>query len=447
MLTIYILDDEKILANSLKLAFEDAGFNAKSFYLAEDFLKAAALSEPDIALIDLKLPDMNGIDVLKAVKELNRDIEVIMITAHGDINTAITAIKSGAYDFINKPFELDEMLHLISKCVAEKKSKQEIEHLRNKAYKTTGIGKLIGNSPKIKELLKTIKIVAEHDSTVLITGESGSGKELVAKALHNESLRKNEKFIDINCSSMPEHLLETELFGYEKGAFTDAKHRKTGLIELADKGTLFLDEIGDMPLALQPKLLRFLENKTFRRIGGKEEIKVDVRIVAATNKNLKQLVEEGKFRSDFYYRLNIIPIEVPPLRHRIQDIPYLCEYFLDTYSKKFGKSLKFDKEVIDIFIHYKWPGNVRELKNIIERLALLATDECITKDMLPSEMIESKQVEVGSLDFKLLNYEKQLIEKALEESGGIKQKAAEILGISRHSLKRRIAKINEILGS
>lgn len=444
---VYVLDDEKVLANSLKIALEDVGFSAFAFYTADDFLKKVGTQEPDIAIIDLRLPDMNGLDVLKTVKNISDNIEAIMITAHGDIHSAIAAIKAGAYDFINKPFELDEMLHIVEKCIGEKKSKQEIEHLRNKTYKSSDIGKLIGISTKLHDLLKTVKIVAQHDSTVLITGESGVGKELIAKALHNESLRKNEKFIDINCSSMPEHLLETELFGYEKGAFTDAKNRKPGLIELADKGTLFLDEIGDMPLQLQPKLLRFLENKTFRRIGGKEEIKVDVRIVAATNRNLKKLVEEGKFRSDFYYRLNIIPLEVPPLRERVSDIPLLADYFLRNYSKKFGKNLTFDEEVVDIFKHYSWPGNVRELKNIIERLALLATENFISMDMLPSEMKEIKGEMLNNLDHKLLLYEKQLIEEALAEAKGVKQKAAEILGVSRHSLKRRLSKINEILGN
>jgi len=444
---VYVVDDEKILANSLKIALEDVGFSAFAFYTADDFLKKVGTQEPDIAIIDLRLPDMNGLDVLKTVKNISDNIEAIMITAHGDIHSAIAAIKAGAYDFINKPFELDEMLHIVEKCIGEKKSKQEIEHLRNKTYKSSDIGKLIGISTKLHDLLKTVKIVAQHDSTVLITGESGVGKELIAKALHNESLRKNEKFIDINCSSMPEHLLETELFGYEKGAFTDAKNRKPGLIELADKGTLFLDEIGDMPLQLQPKLLRFLENKTFRRIGGKEEIKVDVRIVAATNRNLKKLVEEGKFRSDFYYRLNIIPLEVPPLRERVSDIPLLADYFLRNYSKKFGKNLTFDEEVVDIFKHYSWPGNVRELKNIIERLALLATENFISMDMLPSEMKEIKGEMLNNLDHKLLLYEKQLIEEALAEAKGVKQKAAEILGVSRHSLKRRLSKINEILGN
>jgi len=444
---VYVVDDEKILANSLKIALEDVGFSSFVFYTADDFLKKVGTEEPDIAIIDLRLPDMNGLDLLKTVKNISGNIEAIMITAHGDIHSAIAAIKAGAYDFINKPFELDEMLHIVEKCIGEKKSKQEIEHFRNKTYKNYDIGKLIGISTKLHDLLKTVKIVAQHDSTVLITGESGVGKELIAKALHNESLRKNEKFIDINCSSMPEHLLETELFGYEKGAFTDAKNRKPGLIELADKGTLFLDEIGDMPLQLQPKLLRFLENKTFRRIGGKEEIKVDVRIVAATNRNLKKLVEEGKFRSDFYYRLNIIPLEVPPLRERVSDIPLLADYFLRNYSKKFGKNLAFDEEVVDIFKHYSWPGNVRELKNIIERLALLATENFISINMLPSEMKEIKGEMLNNLDHKLLLYEKQLIEEALGEAKGVKQKAAEKLGISRHSLKRRLSKINEILGN
>lgn len=443
MSRIYVLDDEKNLTDSLCVALSDAGYEVSGFYSPDTFLKRLSLEEPDLAIIDIKLPGMSGLDILKEIKNTNRDIQVIIVTSHGDISSAISATKLGAHDFITKPFDLDEMLINVSKCMEESKKDEEIRHLRGKAFKMSELDKIMGVSDKILSLKNKIKMVSKYDSTVLITGESGTGKELIAKAIHNESERRNQRFIDINCSGVPQNLLESELFGYEKGAFTDAKSKKTGLIELAHKGTLFLDEIGDMPLELQPKLLRFLENRKFRQLGGRQEISVDVRIVAATNRNLKQMVEEGIFRNDLYYRLNIIPIDVPPLRERKDDIPVLCENFLKNYSVKFAKGgLAFDEETLSLMSSYDWPGNVRELKNIIERIALLCTGNVIKSDMLPFEintLVASDKDSV--LETKLRDYEKRLIDNALKSAGGIKSRAAEILGISRFSLMRRMRKL------
>lgn len=440
---IYALDDEKNLTDSLCVALSDAGYEVSGFYSPDTFLKRLGLEEPDLAIIDIKLPGMSGLDILKEVKNTNRNIQVIIVTSHGDISSAISATKLGAHDFITKPFDLDEMLINVSKCMEESKKDEEIRHLRGKAFKMSELDKIMGVSDKILSLKNKIKVVSKYDSTVLITGESGTGKELIAKAIHNESERRNQRFIDINCSGVPQNLLESELFGYEKGAFTDAKSKKTGLIELAHKGTLFLDEIGDMPLELQPKLLRFLENRKFRQLGGRQEISVDVRIVAATNRNLKQMVEEGIFRNDLYYRLNIIPIDAPSLREREEDIPVLCENFLKNYSVKFAKGgLAFDEETLSLMSSYDWPGNVRELKNIIERIALLCTGTVIKSDMLPfgiNTLVASDKDSV--LETKLQDYEKRLIDNALKSAGGMKNRAAEILGISRFSLMRRMRKL------
>lgn len=440
---IYVLDDEKNLTDSLCLALSDAGYTPEGFYTPDTFFKKLYSQEPDLSIIDIKLPGISGLDVLKELKKINQRIQVIIITSHGDISSAISAMKLGAYDFVSKPFDLDEMLINISRCLEESKKDEEISHLRDKAFKLSELDKIIGISDEILNLKDKIKMVAKYDSTVLITGESGTGKELVAKAIHNQSERKNERFIDINCSSVPQHLLESELFGYEKGAFTDAKTRKTGLIELAHKGTLFLDEIGDMPIDVQPKLLRFLENRKFRQLGGRQETSVDVRVIAATNRDLKDMVEKGQFRQDLYYRLNIIPIDAPPLRYRKKDIPLLAEYFLKHFARKFSKpSLEFHRDTVELMSSYDWPGNVRELKNIVERIALLSSETTIKCAMLPFEISSLEVSDKESiLEKRLLEYEKRIIEDAVRSADGVKHKAAEILGISRFSLMRRLKKI------
>lgn len=453
MANIMIVDDEVVLVNSLKFALENDGHKVMPFYEGNSAMHYLINHEPDLILLDLRLPDMHGLDILRKIKGMNSNLPTIVITAHGDINSAINAMKLGAFDFILKPFELEEITMLVDKSQAEAKLYNEVELLRSKRFQQETI---VGESKEILEVKEKIKKVAGIDEcTVLIRGESGTGKELVAKAIHNESPeRKKMPFIDINCSALPEQLLESELFGYEKGAFTDAKHKKVGLLELADKGTLFLDEIGDMPLNLQTKILRFLESRSFRRIGGEKEIVVDVRVIAATNTNLEKNIKEKKFREDLYYRLNVVPISVPPLRERGADAAILSKHFLSYFKKKFAKSnITFSKQAEKALLEYHWPGNVRELKNLIERLVILKSGSLIELKDLPDEIkkagnIKSSNAKILSdhgkcLDDMLLNVEYELIRDALIKAKGVKSVAADMLGISRHSLKRRLQKFDE----
>ncbi|WP_303701579.1 sigma-54 dependent transcriptional regulator [Flexistipes sinusarabici] len=453
MANIMIVDDEVVLVNSLKFALEDDEHKVVTFYNGDSAMHYLINHEPDLILLDLRLPDMHGLDILRQIKGMNSNLPTIVITAHGDITSAINAMKLGAFDFILKPFELEEITMLVDKSQTEAKLYNEVELLRSKRFQQETI---VGESKEIFEVKEKIKKVASIDEcTVLIRGESGTGKELVAKAIHNESpKRKKMSFIDIDCSALPEQLLESELFGYEKGAFTDAKHKKVGLLELADKGTLFLDEIGDMPLNLQTKILKFLESRSFRRIGGEKEIAVDVRVIAATNTNLEKSIKEKIFREDLYYRLNVVPISVPPLRQRGADIGILSEHFLNYFIKKFAKSnINFSKQAEKALLEYHWPGNVRELKNLIERLVILSSGSLIELKDLPDEIkmagnIKSSNTKIlsdhgKSLDDMLLNVEYELIRDALIKAKGVKSVAADMLGISRHSLKRRLQKFDE----
>ncbi|BAI80863.1 two-component system, NtrC family, response regulator [Deferribacter desulfuricans SSM1] len=455
MKSIAIVDDEKLLVTTLKNLFEDEGYIVHTFEKGKEFLSKVDILNFDILLLDLKLPDCFGIDLLKFIKSQNKEIITIVITAHGDVSSAINAIKLGAYDFVTKPFDLDEMLLLVKRAIDEQKLKSEVTLLRERIYGHPDDVRILGESEQILKLLNEIEEVAKTDSSVLIFGESGTGKELVAQYIHKKSKRKKESFIDINCATIAENLLEVELFGYEKGAFTDAKMKKIGLIELCDGGTLFLDEIGEMPLSLQPKLLRFLENKKFRRVGGNSDIQVDVRIVAATNRNLNQLVKEGAFREDLYFRLNVFPIYVPPLRERGNDIILLAEHFLNYYSKKFGKKVyNFTNAVKQSFLEYHWPGNVRELKNLIERLVILSKKDVIDIDDLPPDIFSGKpekriKEKIKSdnfldLDTKVLLFERELILDALIKAKGNKSEAAKLLGVSRYALLRKIKKYEEL---
>ncbi len=453
MAQIAIIDDEKVLVNSLEIAFKDK-FDVRCFYNGKDFIASIGEIAPDVILLDIRLPDYNGIDILKKIKKSLPDTNVIMITAHGDINTAIESMKNGAFDFINKPFDLNEMIISVNKAIDDLKLKNEISHLRSKAVYDTGTS-IIGESKAIKDLLENIrKISVIEDCNILIRGESGTGKELVAKEIHKLQSPDNKPFIDINCSAFPENLLESELFGYEKGAFTDAKNKKTGLIELADGGTLFLDEIGEMPVNLQAKLLRFIETRKFRRLGGSKEINVKLKLISATNKNLEESIKNKTFRQDLFYRLNVLLIHVPPLRERGNDILLLANYFLDDFAKKFGrKPLKFDEKSIQLLQEYHWPGNVRELKNLIERIVIMHSGSIITPNQLPSEIskknfnpIQNKidfEPDNFNLDRYLEKIEYEMIRQALIDSKGVKTEAAKLLGISRHSLKRKISRLQQ----
>ena len=447
---IAIVDDEKILVDSLAIALKTKGYLIRPFYEGAPFLDYIQSHEPDLVFLDLRLPDIHGLEVLGKIKEVNEAIITIIITAHGDMESAIKALKSGAADFINKPFDLDEIILLIGKLLHEKKLRTEVEHRRERSYRSESLDSFLGESKPIRDLLHKVRMVAGSGvTTVLIRGESGVGKEILAKAIHNLSPFSENQFIDINCASLPENLLESELFGHEKGAFTDAKKRKTGLAELADGGTLFLDEVGELTPPIQAKLLRFLENKTFRRIGGSTEITVRAMIVTATNRDLEQAVTAGEFRSDLYYRLNVVPLVIPPLRARGRDVLLIAEHYLDRLSKKFGKARPIlDREAEKILLSYDWPGNVRELRNLMEMLVIMNPGEEITSDQLPAKLLSRglglAPVTVDPIDSalsltdKVRIFESRLIKEALARTSGVKADAARLLGISRYALLRKI---------
>lgn len=450
MSTIAIVDDEKILVNSLRIELASKGHEVHVFYEAAPFLEYITTNQPDIVFLDLKLPDAYGLDVLNRINESDSLIHTIIITAHGNMESAIQALKAGAYDYLNKPFELEEIGLLIDKIINGAKLLNEVEHRRSRSYKSDRIENFIGESQAIKNLLKQVNVVAEiGQTTVMIRGESGTGKELLAKALHNLGPFSSKQFIDINCASLPDNLLESELFGYEKGAFTDAKSRKTGLVEMADGGTLFLDEIGELPLHIQAKLLRFLETRSFRRIGGAKEIKIEAMIVTATNRNLEKAVEDGVFREDLYYRLNVVPLRIPPLRERAEDILLIADHYLAHFALKFGKpGCRLAEKAKQALLSYDWPGNVRELRNLVEMVVIMGKGPDIGCSLFPAKI---KDREAGSFEAdnglenddaplpeKMRRFERMLVQEALTKSNGVKAEAAKLLGISRYALIRRI---------
>ena len=397
---ILIVDDEEFIRLNLKRIYSEEPYRVFLESRGASALKTAEEEEIDLALLDLNLPDMSGIDVLKQIKKVKPGLLVIMITGYASVESAVEALKLGAYDYIKKPFKADA-IRLITRLALEAQSlKETVKNLRE-LQPGMGAEAILGESEVISNVRNQIKEFSKYDSeTVLITGESGSGKELVARSLHYFSSRKDKEFIEINCASIPETLLESELFGYEKGAFTDAKTNKTGLLEKADEGTLFLDEIGEMSLALQAELLRVLENKKLRRLGATEGKVVNVRIIAATNKNLKEAIAAKEFRQDLYYRLNVLPIDIPPLRERGDDVLIFTDYFLQHFNTKFNKNIQgFSEESKMILKQYNWPGNVRELKNMIERICILQKEPMIRPGHLPGELIAgTAKQELGVCD-------------------------------------------------
>jgi len=443
---ILIVEDEKSMREVLRILLEEEKYVVST---ASDGLEGLSYIEKDIfdlVVSDIKMPKLDGFGLLKKIKEISPDTLVIMITAFGTTESAIEAMKLGAYDYINKPFNIDEIRLIVRKAIEKKRLSEEISLLRQKVEATYSLENIIGQSPQMQELFKFIPRIAQSSSNVLITGESGSGKELVATALHNLSLRKNNNFVAINCAACPEGLLESEIFGHMKGAFTGALYNKQGLFEIADNGSVFLDEIGDMPMSLQVKILRVLENSTFRRLGGTTDIKVDVRVISATNKDLKEEIISGRFREDLFYRLNVIPIHISPLRERKEDIPLLIDHFL---QKILGNAKKITPEAMRVFINYPWKGNVRELENIIERVALLTDKAEITPSDLPPEIngyaVEMKEIpefsEAGvDLDMIIEDIEKKYIFKALEKTKGVKTEAAKLLNLTFRSFRHRLHK-------
>ncbi len=454
MTKVLIVDDEELIRITIKKILKEENYNVDTAEKGQVAIKKFLENSYDLVLLDINLPDINGLEVLKELKKIDPDILVIIITGYASIEDAVQAIKSGAYDYIEKPLKKNTIKLIVKLAVETQNLKKEVKVLQKKSLTEFDEINFIGKSPYIIKIKSQIKEIASHDeATVLITGESGTGKELVARAIHYFSPRREKPFVAINCAALPDNLLESELFGYEKGAFTNAFGRKIGVIESANNGTLFLDEIGDMDIAMQSKLLRFLENKTFRRVGGNDEIEVNVRIISATNKDLKQLIGEQKFREDLYYRLNVIPIHIPPLRDRREDIVQLLYYYLKFFNNKYHKNiLEINNTVLDRLIAYEWRGNVRELKNVMERLVISCNNNEINIENLPEELNSFNIINFFDIDkfefpdrgLPLKEIEEKLnislIKKAIEKANGNISQAAKLLSMPRETLRDRIRK-------
>ncbi len=445
---ILIVDDEHLIRWSFSKKLETWGYQTETASNGKEAIALVNNFNPDLVLLDLNLPDVNGIQLLKEVKNLFPSIPVIIITAYGTIEQAVQAIKEGAYDFITKPVNYENLQNTIKNALETQSLKEEVLFYKEKEKKELAHEKIVGESNALKEAMAlALKVARSEISVILLLGESGTGKELFAKFIHYNSSRANGPFVAINCAAIPESLLESELFGHERGAFTDAKSLKKGLFEIADGGTIFLDEIGEMPLSLQSKILRVFEESSFRRIGGIHDIKVDVRIISASNQDLGRACEEGKFRRDLYYRLTVFPIYLPPLRERKEDIIPLTKHFIEVYNLKFRKNIKgISKEAEETLLSYNWYGNVRELRNVIERAMILETSDVITSAnlYLPSSKpyfsiyeVLSKLLDAG---LKLEVIEKGMVEEALRKAGGNQRKAADLLGIGRDALRYKIKK-------
>src|SRR4030043_676697 len=438
---VLIVDDEEGIRETLSGIFEDEGCSVVTANSGEEALDLLKEQNPDLILLDIWLPGIDGIKILEEIKVLRPDLPVIMISGHGNIELAVKATRLGAYDFLEKPLSLERVL-LVSKRALERRT-LEIE---NKALRKdlTKKYRLLGNSPKMDLLREQIKMAAQSNSRVLIMGESGSGKELVARLLHENSKSAGKLFIEVNCAAIPQELIESELFGHEKGSFTGAFESKKGKFELADEGTLFLDEVGDMSLSAQAKVLRVIETQEFQRVGGSKNIKVDVRIISATNKDLAEEVKKSTFREDLFYRLNVIPIPLPPLRERKEDIPLLVNYFLDSFAGEYGKkSKKISPEALKMIEAYDWPGNIRELRNVIERLVIMTPSDTITaKNLLIVEQSSQDYLSYKTMKEARDAFEKDFITKRLEENNWNISKTAEILQMERSNLHKKIKAYN-----
>lgn len=443
---LLVIEDNEDLGLSIAEVLRKKGFCVNTVFSGEDGYDFVKNNFVDLTLLDIRLPGKNGLQILQELKELDPDIIVIMMTAFADIEPAIDAMKKGAFDYLVKPFDLDELRVVVQKAIETQNLRREVARLRWKQQLDSPSSEIYGTSSGIMKVTEFINIVSQTPKTsVLIQGESGTGKELVANAIHNSSDRRENPFVKINCGAIPDNLLESEMFGHEKGAFTDAKIAKKGLFELADTGTIFLDEISSLKLSLQPKLLRILETQTFKRVGGTQDIKVDARLIAATNQNLKSCVQEGAFRDDLYYRLKVMDIEIPPLRERQEDIIPLAKMFIDQNNRDFNKEIKgLTLEAESVLQHYHWPGNVREVKNVVERAVILCRDQHIGVSHLPLELNSESQkspVKVGEAytsDMSLSDMEKRHILYVLQQNDNNKSQTARILGISRSTLREKL---------
>lgn len=449
-LKILIIEHEEQVRKALKNVIEHEGYKALTASSGREGLKIMKEKKPVLVLLELKVPDMDGFVLLKEIKKINPGVPVIVITSQNTVESAVKVMKLGAFNYITKPFDLDKLKDEINQAL--KSSELFVED----SFPGSELGKkydtIIGKSPAIKEVILLIERVAETNATVLITGESGTGKEVTALAIHQNSNRKDCPFVPVNCAALPEQLLESELFGHEKGAFTGAVALKRGRFEIADNGTIFLDEIAEMSPVMQAKLLRVLQEKAFERVGGTETLKVNVRIIAATNRDIREMVNKGQFREDLYYRLNVIHIHLPPLRERREDIPLLAKNFLKKHMMGSHHVKKIDSKALDMLVKYHWPGNIRELQNVIERAVIICRGDTILPEHLPKELHEQggdkKTYPVETIirfpdsGISLEQVEKELILKALEKSGGNQTKAAQLLGITRSALIYRSQKYN-----
>jgi len=448
---ILIIDDEKLISWSLAKQFEKAGYQTFSTLSGEEGLELFASEAPEVVFLDNRLPKKSGLDVLAEIRQNSPSTIVIFMTAFGSIETAVEAMKLGAYDYINKPFEFDEVKKIVDSATSANKLDTEVMDLRRKLMSRYGFSSVIGESQQMQHIFEIIRKVTHSEAaTVLIQGESGTGKEVVARAIHYESNRFQRPFTAINCAALPENLLESELFGYERGAFTDAKQTKKGQFELAEGGTLLLDEIGELSTQMQVKLLRALETHTFKRLGGTQDIKIDVRVIAATNRDLNAALAEGRFRQDLYYRLKVVTINLPPLRDRPEDIVLLTRYFINHYNREFSKKVTgTDEETKKALMAYDWPGNVRELKNVIEHIFILENDTIIKFEHLPAEIAYKKnhpveadkiRIDFPTEGFPLDEIEKIVVQKALTLANGNQSKAAALLSVTRDTIRYKMKK-------
>ncbi len=452
MARILIVDDETSMQEFLQILLQRDGHDTSACGSAAEALVALESDDWDLVISDVRMPGMSGLELLDQVRQLAPETTVILITAHGTTESAVEAMKHGAYDYLTKPCSVDEIRLVVGKALEKRDLSSENQRLRLQLRDQSAIPTIIGKTARMQEIFGLVRQVAPTRANILITGESGTGKELIARAIHNLSERRDAPFIAVNCGAIPENLLESELFGHVKGSFTGASANKPGLFEVANGGTIFLDEIGDMDLLLQVKVLRAIQQRAFQRVGGTSEIRVDVRIVASTNRRLEQEVREGRFREDLFYRLNVIEIGLPPLRERVEDLPQLIHHFMDKFSAELDKDVReLDPDVLPALEVYGFPGNVRELENIVERAVTLARTSRITVECLPATV--RRPADVGpekrissadgvALDSLLAAYETTLIQEALQRSGGVKKRAAALLGVTFRSLRYRLEKLH-----
>ena len=445
---ILVVDDEPRVRESIRSILEDEGYAIIEASDGQEGLTRVAADKPDSVLLDIWMPDLDGIEVLRGIKQLDADLPVIIMSGHGTIETAVKATKLGAYDFLEKPLSIDKLELVLRNALSQRALLEKNRALKGESKAES---EFMGVSQVITAMMEQVRIVAPTQASVLITGENGTGKELLARSIHSSSRRSGEAFVAVNCAAIPETLIESELFGHERGAFTGASSRKMGKFDLAHRGTLFLDEIGDMSLATQAKILRVLEEKAFQRVGGNRDISVDVRVVAATNKDLKKGIERGEFREDLFFRLNVFPFHLPPLRERREDIPQLLTRFLSEYGQIYGKpDLVFSPEAERALVGYAWPGNVRELRNLAERLAIISTREVIDLGMVPTSITDEGSGPAGVADIAAEEtdyrkaremFERDFFTRSLEENGWNISKTSEAVGLERSNLHRKMKQL------